>query len=72
MKLHRFDAVSFVFGALFVSIGLLVMLGETSTLLSGWLVPAVVIGLGIVILAAAWQSSRPAPEPEPAELPGRD
>lgn len=62
MKLHRFDAVSFVSGALFVSIGLLVMLGGSSTLLSAWLVPAVLIGLGVLVLVAAWQGSRPPTE----------
>lgn len=67
MKLHRFDAVSFVFGAIFVTIGLLVMLGESSTLLSAWLVPAVAIGLGLLLLVAAWQGSRPPAQPaEPA------
>jgi hypothetical protein len=66
MKLHRFDAVSFVFGAIFVTIGLLVMLGESSTLLSAWLVPAVAIGLGLLLLVAAWQGSRsPAQPAEP-------
>ena len=63
MKLHRFDAVSFVFGALFVGIGLLVMLGGSSGLLSAWLVPGVLIGLGVLVLAAAWQGSRPQPQP---------
>ncbi|MEO8511711.1 MAG: hypothetical protein ABI534_10800 [Chloroflexota bacterium] len=63
MKLHRFDAVSFVFGAIFVALGLLVTLGESSSLLSAWLVPAVVIGLGLLLLLAAWQGSRPSAEP---------
>ena len=66
MKLHRFDAVSFVFGAIFVALGLLVTLGESSTLLSAWLVPAVVIGLGLLMLVAAWQGSRPPAPDEPA------
>jgi hypothetical protein len=66
MKLHRFDAVSFVFGAVFVALGLLVTLGESSSLLSAWLVPAVVIGLGLLLLLAAWQGSRPpVDQPEP-------
>lgn len=70
MKLHRFDAVSFVFGALFVGIGLLVMLGGSSGLLSAWLVPGVLIGLGVLVLAAAWQGSRP--PPEQVEPPAED
>jgi hypothetical protein len=66
MKLHRFDAVSFVFGAIFVTIGLLVTLGASSTLLSAWLVPVVVIGLGLLVLFAAWHGSRPpVDQPEP-------
>ena len=70
MKLHRFDAVSFVFGAFFVGIGLLVMLGGSSGLLSAWLVPGVLIGLGVLVLAAAWQGSRP--QPQPSEPPAED
>ena len=72
MKLHRFDGVSFVFGAIFVAVGLLVTLGESSTLLSAWLVPAVVIGLGLLMLVAAWQGSRPPATPDEAAPPAED
>lgn len=67
MKLHRFDAVSFVFGAVFVVLGLLVTLGESSTLLSAWLAPVVVIGLGLILLFAAWQGSRAPADSTPAQ-----
>lgn len=72
MKLHRFDAVSFVFGVIFVGLGLAVTLGESSTLLSAWLVPAVVIGLGMLLLVAAWQSSRPPTAPGEPAPPAED
>jgi hypothetical protein len=58
MKRHPFDAVSFVFGAVLLAIGVLVAAGDTPRLLGAWLVPAFVIGLGIMLLLVAWQGSR--------------
>jgi cytochrome c biogenesis protein CcdA len=58
VKRHPFDAVSFIFGAVLLAIGVLVAAGDTPRLLGAWLVPAFVIGLGISLLLVAWQSSR--------------
>lgn len=58
MKRHPFDAVSFIFGAVLLAIGVLVAAGDTPRLLGAWLVPAFVIGLGLLLLLVAWQSSR--------------
>lgn len=58
MKRHPFDAVSFIFGAVLLAIGILVAAGDTPRLLGAWLVPASVIGLGLLLLLLAWQSSR--------------
>ena len=60
MKRHPFDAVSFIFGAVLLAIGVLVAAGDTPRLLGAWLVPAFVIGLGLLLLLVAWQSSRTA------------
>lgn len=60
MKRHPFDAVSFIFGAVLLAIGGLVAAGDTPRLLGAWLVPAFVIGLGLLLLLVAWQSSRTA------------
>ena len=60
MKRHPFDAVSFIFGAVLLTIGVLVAAGDTPRLLGAWLVPTVVIGLGLLLLLLAWQSSRTA------------
>lgn len=68
MRRHRFDGLSFVFGALFVVIGGLVVTGQSERLLTAWLLPAITIGLGVLLLVAAWQGSHPAPaSAEPAK-----
>jgi hypothetical protein len=58
VKRHPFDAVSFGFGAILLVLGLLVAGGEVARLPSEWLAPAVIIGLGILLLIAGWRSSR--------------
>jgi hypothetical protein len=60
VKRHPFDAVSFIFGAVLVVIGVFVAAGDTPRLLGAWLVPALVIGLGLMLLLVGWQSSRTA------------
>ena len=59
MKRHPFDPVSFVFGALLLALGLAVLAGDTTRLLGAWLAPAVIIGIGALLLFLGWQSSRP-------------
>ncbi len=57
MKRHPFDPISFIFGAL-LALGLVVLAGDTTRLLGAWLAPAVIIGLGMLLLFIGWQSSR--------------
>ena len=56
---HRFDSLSFVFGALFVIVGLLLLGGGTDGLPMQWAGPLVAVMLGVVILFAA-RPRRPA------------
>lgn len=58
MKRHPFDTLSFIFGALFLLVGLLVLAGDATQMLSAWLAPAVIIGLGMLLLFVGWQSTR--------------
>lgn len=58
MNRHPFDPISFMFGALLLVTGSLVLAGDTARLLGTWLAPAVIIGLGLLLLIVAWQSSR--------------
>ena len=58
MKPHPFDPISFTFGALLLGLGLVVLAGDTTRLLSAWLAPAVIIGLGLLLLILGWQSTR--------------
>ena len=58
MKRHPFDAISFVFGALLLALGLVLLVGDATRLLGAWLGPAVIIGLGMLLLFIGWQSSR--------------
>lgn len=58
MKLHKFDALSFIFGALITGTGLLFLLvpepGDIVALVtdfSSWFWPAVFIAIGVAILA---------------------
>ena len=58
MKAHPFDAVSFISGAFLLAIGLLVVGGDIAQRLGTWLAPAIIIGLGLLLLVAGWSSSR--------------
>lgn len=58
MKPHPFDPISFIFGALLLALGVLIVAGEASRLVSAWLAPTLIIGLGVLLLIAAWHSSR--------------
>jgi hypothetical protein len=58
MKAHPFDAVSFIAGAFLLAIGLLVVGGDIAQRLGTWLAPAIIIGLGLILLVAGWNSSR--------------
>ncbi len=55
MERHRFDALSFVFGLLFVLVALLGLtdLVEVTWLDLRWIGPAVLVGLGLVLVLTA-------------------
>jgi cytochrome c-type biogenesis protein CcmH/NrfF len=54
MRTHPFDAVSFVFGALFVLVAGLALGGVTLTLLDlRWVAPAVLVVVGLVLVVSA-------------------
>ena len=58
MKRHPFDPVSFVFGAGLLALAAAVLAGEEARLLGTWLFPTIAIGIGVMLLAAGWQSQR--------------
>lgn len=58
MKRHPFDPISFVSGAALLALGAIVLAGDDPGLLGTWLVPVMVIGVGVLLLAAGWQSQR--------------
>ena len=63
MERHRFDAISLLFGALFAGVGLLLIAGAGSQLVTGsWIAPAAAIVLGIVLFIAAPRPPRRDPE----------
>lgn len=58
MKPHPFDAISFTFGIVLLAVGVLVSAGEVSWLFGGWLMPALIIGAGVLLIFAGWRVSR--------------
>jgi hypothetical protein len=62
MRTHPFDAVSFVFGAIFTAVGLLAVTGiATISLLDlRWLAPAVLVLIGLVLVVSAARREAPA------------
>lgn len=52
MNQHRFDALSFIFGSIFVVAGLLLLTGGIEGLEMRWVGPVVAVLLGLVILFA--------------------
>ena len=68
MALHRFDALSFGFGALFVLVGLLLLGGGSDEVRMELAGPLVAVALGVLIILAA----RPRPEPEAEDTADRD
>jgi drug/metabolite transporter superfamily protein YnfA len=64
MNQHRFDALSFIFGGVFVVAGLLLLTGGIEGLQMRWVGPVVAVALGLVILFAV--RPRRAPEEDSA------
>ena len=58
MQRHSVDLVSLVAGSLVLGIGLLLISGGLTSLPLDWAGPLVAIGLGLVILMAAWTDNR--------------
>lgn len=65
MVQHRFDALSFVFGVLFVVAGLLLLAGGPDAVPMEWAGPLVALLLGLVIVLAARARRPGADDPEP-------
>jgi len=61
VKKHPFDAVSFVFGILFLGFGLPLLLSDSdlSGLKASWLFPAFLVFAGVVLLISTSGSSKP-------------
>lgn len=59
MYRHRFDIISFIFGALFVALALIAPVGEWLPDNFGrWIVPGAVLLLGVGLAVSAIASSR--------------
>jgi hypothetical protein len=77
MRRHELDLVSLISGAVFVLVAVahLVSAATDGHLDLVWIVPVVLVGLGVAGLASALRGSRageapaPAPEPGPEESP---
>lgn len=68
MDRHGFDALSLVFGAVLVGIGVLLVAGVGEVLVTGsWLGPLVAILIGILIVVAAPRPARRARDKSSAE-----
>ena len=52
MTRHQFDALSFIFGVIFLIAGVMLLSGRPSTDALEWVGPVTAIGLGVVILVA--------------------
>lgn len=63
MTRHPADLLSLVAGLAVLGLGLLLMSGGVSDIPMEWVGPAVAIGLGVVIVAAAWSNRVPDQEP---------
>ena len=63
MERHPADLLSLVAGLAVLGLGLLLMSGGVGDIPMEWVGPAVAIGLGVVILVAAWPIRDPDGEP---------
>ena len=64
MERHPADLLSLVAGLAVLGLGLLLMSGGVGDIPLEWVGPAAAIGLGVVIVAAAWSNRDPDQEPE--------
>ena len=63
MDRHPFDPISFVFGAIFVAAGLVLLTGDADSLTLPWVGPLVAVGLAALVIFAV-RPRRPAPDPD--------
>jgi hypothetical protein len=66
MERHAFDPISFIFGAIFVAAGLVLLTGDAESLALGWVGPIVAVGLAALLIIAV-RPRRPAPDPDADE-----
>jgi multisubunit Na+/H+ antiporter MnhG subunit len=68
MTRHSPDLVSLTFGVLFAVIGILLLLGQLDGIRLDWLIPTVVVVLGVLLIALASPIGRKANrDDEPTE-----
>ena len=68
MTRHSPDLVSLTFGMLFAAIGILLLLGRLDGIRLDWLVPAVTVVLGVLLIVLASPiGRRPKPDDEPTD-----
>ncbi len=70
MKHHSFDPVSFVFGLLFLGLGIPVLVSDSDfSFLDGtWMFPAFLVFAGVVVLITAQRSASPQDDPDSQQL----
>jgi peptidoglycan/LPS O-acetylase OafA/YrhL len=66
MDRHAFDPLSFTFGAILVTAGLVLLSGDAESLMLPWVGPMVAVGLAALVVFAV-RPRRPAPEPDADE-----
>jgi hypothetical protein len=68
MTRHSADLVSLTFGVLFAAIGILLLLGQLDGIRLDWLIPTVIVVLGVLLIVLASPiGRRPNLEEEPTE-----
>ena len=63
MDRHAFDPTSFIFGAIFVAAGLVLLSGDAESLALQWVGPVVAVGLAALVVFAV-RPRRPVPDPD--------
>ena len=65
---HSPDLVSLTFGMFFTAIGILLLLGRLDGISLDWLIPVIVVVLGVLLIVLASPiGRRPKPDDEPTD-----